>query len=281
MAERDRRRERRLRYIEAELRHGRERLEYWTSRVRELEQAQSGLGDGAEAGGGEQSGGGGPGGNPGGGSSGTGNPGGGGIADLFKSIKPETMQKIGEAMQGIDLQPILGALSGGGAAPRLGALGGGGGAPDLASLAGMLSSSGDKGGSPLDGLSEVADFFTKNPLKGKKWSLKDVPSVLKLISSPNVRALIRSAQAAANLARAGSQVAPLLASLSGGDGSGGRTGQALPPAAAAEGGAAQAGLPAGPQPVRFSRPQGPPPVVEPWTGGPSGRWVWVEESAGA
>lgn len=238
MAKRDRRLDRRLRYLDAELRHGRQRLEYWTARVRELERERAGLGGEGEERAGEAGAG----------------AGGGGLADLVKSLNPETLQQIGEAVKGVDLQPFVSALGGeGGAGALLSALSGGG-------VGGLLgAASGLNLADALEGISEVTSFFAKNPLKGKRWTLKDVPAVLSLLRSPNVRALIGSASVLLNLVRAGSKAA-------------------LP--AEAESGHPSGETPASSEPptVRFTRTAGPPPVLEPWRGGGPGRWVWVEES---
>jgi hypothetical protein len=264
LAELDRRRERRLREIEGELGYCRERAQYYHQRIERLERAQAEL-TAEEAP---------PAAEEGAAPAGTA----GGLAELVKSLNPETLKQIGEAVQGLDLRPILGALGAGG-----GAGGGGGGAPALGGLAGLLGGGGTApAGSALDGISEVMGWLEKNPLKGQRWGMKEILGAMQLVRSPNVRALLAGAATAANLARAGSKSVPLLSSLlSGGNAP---KGAAKPEAVAVpgEGPAAEsAAPPEPPRQIRVRRSEGPPPVVEPWGGGPAGRWEWVPESGGA
>ncbi|MDI6869908.1 MAG: hypothetical protein QME79_00885 [Bacillota bacterium] len=264
MAERDRRRERRLRYLEEELRYCRERARYYTERAEQLERERAELTaeDNPPAGG---------------------EGGGGGLAELAKALNPETLKQISEAVQGLDLQPLLAALGGAGSAGAPGAAEGvrGGGGPPLAALGGLLGFGGRgpvPGGSALDGLAEVMGYLEKNPLKGRRWTFKDALGLLQLVRSPNVRALLASATAVASLVRAGSKAAPLLSSLLGGGGTG-RGGGGKPQAAAAEPPQPEKPTPSEPpRLIRFSRTEGPPPVVEPWREDTPGRWVWVAES---
>ncbi|MGE5554464.1 MAG: hypothetical protein ACM3XZ_11240 [Betaproteobacteria bacterium] len=262
MAERDRRRERRLREIEGELRYCRERAQYYHDRIERLEREQAELSAAGQPSGGE------------GGAA-------GGLAELVKSLNPETLKQIGEAMQGIDLQPILTALGAGGGLSGFlsgsGGSGGSGSAPSLGPLSGLLGGGGAQGGNPLDGIAEVMGWLEKNPLKGRRWGAKDVLGVLQLMRSPNVRALISSVGTVAGLLRAGSKAAPLLSALLSG------RGKVRAPEEATQPLSAEAPAPASSEPprvIRFRRPEGPPPVLEPWTG-PTGQWQGVPESGGA
>lgn len=262
MAERDRRLERRLRYVEEELRYCQERARQYTERATRLEQDRAELQRGLEP----------P--KPEGQPGGAGEASGAGLAELVKALNPETLKQIGEAVQGIDLQPILSTLGGTGLAGLTGLLGGASGAGAGGGLLGALggaSGAASSGGNPLEGLSEVVTYLSNNPLKGKRWDLKDISGAVQLLRSPNVQALLAAAGSVAGLAK----------TLGKGKG---KAGQDALPAGEAQGapsgGVDGAGAPTGVL-RRFRRPEGPPPVVEPWNGGSSGQWVWLPENAPA
>lgn len=205
------------------------------------------------------------------------------FAQLMNQISPEDLQKMAESVKGIDLRSVLGAFGGGlpGGAPG-GTPGGDppGPGPSAAlplprlSLAAFLPAPRlDLGGS-LTGISELVGYFTANPLRGRKWSFKDVGGLIKLFGSPNVQSLVGTARAAPGLIKAGKQLAPLVAALREGGKAKGRGGRA---SGAGSAGAAPAGTPESPVPspdaapteppkVRFHLSGGPPPVLEPWRG---------------
>ncbi|HHW14135.1 MAG TPA: hypothetical protein GXX28_04275 [Firmicutes bacterium] len=187
-----------------------------------------------------------------------------GLTALLQALPPETMQQIGEALRGIDLGPLTAAL------PL--------GAPPMAGPRAALSRVDIVGA--LSGLSEVASYFGENPILGRKWTVKEVAGILGLLRSPNVQALVGTARAVPNLVRAGRQLAPLLSALRGAKGGersrrargrrGPPSGSALQPVPVPAETAGEPGLSPTRMPeirrFRFARPEGPPTVLEPWTG---------------
>lgn len=189
-------------------------------------------------------------------------PDGGDLAGILQALTPETMRQIGQALRGVDLGSLM-------AAPPVSTPAVGGAMQGRVDLIGALT-----------GLSEVLSYFGANPIRGRKWTLKDVADVLGLLRSPNIQALVGTARAAPHLVRAGRQLAPLLSALRRAKGGteahsrrgrkGARRGSAPPQGAAslrsAEG---QGSSIAATSPVirfRFSQPVGSPTVLEPWTG---------------
>lgn len=244
LAERDRRQERRLRYLDEELRRSRERAEYYTRRVTELERERTELVSPEEKPASDT----------------TGTAGAlGGLAELVKGLKPETLQQIGQAFQGVNLQPMLGALAPA-LAPALAGIAAGSGAAEGALPAPVAERPVAPAvtGSALDGLSEVLTYLGNNPLpQGRRWNLKDVTGVLQLTRSPNVRTLLQAAGSLTGALKGGGALLSALLGL------GGTTGPApATPAPAAENLA--------PAPIRFRRPEGPPAIAQPWRGAATG-----------
>ncbi|MGE5508486.1 MAG: hypothetical protein ACM3RP_08410 [Chitinophagales bacterium] len=186
---------------------------------------------------------------------------GGVLGNLMKSLDADTIKAIGEAAKGIDMGALLNAVGGAGGLSQLaGALGGGDapGGGGLAGLLGGLTGGGGSGGNALDGIGEVIDFFTKRP-SGASWSVKDVPKVLKLLGSPNVRALVTAAGRVNSMWKSVKGLQRIVA----------QNVPALPPPASGEPAAPPAPSPPQIAPVRFTNVGGPPRVLDPWVAAPA------------
>lgn len=197
-----------------------------------------------------------------------------GLAQFIDRLSPEDIRKMTEAMKGVDLSGILGAFGGGRGSSQAGAEGGPltppAGTGFLTSFlpAPRLDLSGS-----LTGISEIVNYFTANPLHGRKWSLKDAGGLLKLFGSPNVQSLVGTARVAPGLVKAGRQLAPVVAALrkeqkaKGRRRGSGEVDRAKPTQAqtTVRSEPLNAAPPAPPV-VRFHLSTEPPPVLEPWRG---------------